>query len=143
MKKVLVLCACLLGLGCDTRIKRTLEETTQIDDIVSVYMNSPSEYVVFTKTGQELKPHVLHAAHFHPELRPSEGVVKVFTDVEQGKPVYAVVRYYKLEGCTSYSTETEVDLHIHSEKTIQGGEWSYRTGGKYPQTITGKVNRIE
>src|SRR4051812_20700184 len=107
MKSLLILPLLFLLMGCDSPEPTwTLKESKRIEPIVSVFMNKSWDYTVFIKKDKQLCFVSLQASN----------IVSVYTDVENDKPMYAIVKRYTAEGGNK---KVEIELHIHVPANIQ------------------------
>jgi len=109
------------------------------DNIVSVFMNNPHEYVIVEKSSTSKGTKLV--------AKTIQGEFELVADVPVDKLIYATwTRTHNLRYSESdrerLSRFTYV-IHLHSENDLQGGEWHYRSGGKLPKTTKGKVTKVE
>lgn len=103
--------------------KKTLAEKDpscqlRFDNIVRVMMHKPTEYTLYERNGDELKPHFLKSTNF-----------TLIADVPPEKLMWA--EGYKIKGSDPYTGWEDpiiLKIHIHSEKEIQGGGWEVNRG---------------
>lgn len=86
---------------------------------VRVFMHSPGDYSVMVQEGDELV--VVHLKDGSPYgVKP-----KIFKDVSKNKKMY-----YKVDIIppsfwgASYTTYSNIEIHVHSEKDINGAGWN-------------------
>lgn len=123
MKKLFVGVCCLFGLllsGCGKEI-HTKERFT---NVLAVFYNSNKSYSLLVR-GESNE---IISKEFH-----YDNSFKVLDDVPLDTPMWAEVQQ---DGNTATHIHSEVEIHIHSAKDLNGGSWDHGKFGK------GSIHRI-
>lgn len=95
--------------------KRIVSEE-KYENVVRIFMHNPNELSFMTSDGHKLKQHLTKAM---------DGEISYYTDVPEVENSWIVVRQFNKRRMT------EIEVHLHSPKEIEGGKWyrgGYRSG---------------
>ena len=125
----------ILGLcGCEDQWEWVLFNTERINGVVRVFMHRPEEYSVMisNETDLELKLYTYYI----------DDNFKIFEDAPANGEMWILIKRYKRradhDGDNVWIRLAEI--HIHSEKDVNGGEWMER---RVKHTLTGETNLVK
>ena len=119
MRYLLALGTAILFIGCFFQPERIEEE--KIDNVVRVFWHEGNNFSVMVKPSGTNRLKLIRFPEYHCDT-DAPGV-RIFTDVESDKPMWVSSKVGfggSVKWCVYF-----VDIHIHSEKDVDGGGWNH------------------
>lgn len=107
-----------------------------IKNVVRIFMHLPEEYTFMTKEPDSSE-YILHHKKVYYNYYGRQGV-KIFTDVKKEETMWAKIIWIKKRSIDPFLIR-DIEMHLHSEKNIDGGGWERYEGKQLKKGVTSVI----
>lgn len=118
---LLFFCALFFLSGC-----REDEKVERMENVVRVFWHEGAHYSVMVRQPNSTRLHIIRLSPIWESLEKRG--VRIFADVPLKDPMWAEVKW---RGCCL----SDLEIHTHSEKNIEGGGWDHGKFGRGTTTV--------
>lgn len=129
LQSLMLLLVCFVAVSCNCNRPDVISEKggVKIENVVRVMMNDTLNYTIFVDIGNGRLDQRQICVGFRVFGAPPAGKLQFFNDVPNNEKMWVYLERYNRIGFWEH-----VDIHIHSAKNIEGGDWQRTVNGLVP-----------